>query len=95
AEIMKLRALLGASVIGFGGFMCRQAGVNDYLWGRLNGVERLVDIIKSAVADPELKATIDFEAFKKQAFTIVLDQESDALGTAGETIAAIRRALAP
>ncbi|MCB2050193.1 MAG: patatin-like protein [Novosphingobium sp.] len=95
AEIMKLRALQGASVIGFGGFMSRQARENDYLWGRLNGVERLVDIIKSAVADPELKATIDFEAFKKQAFTIVLDQESDALGTASETIAAIRRALAP
>ncbi|RVQ67160.1 patatin-like protein [Croceicoccus ponticola] len=92
-DLLESRSLLGSSVIGFGGFMSREARENDYLWGRLNGVERLIDIIASAVTDGSLRASIDFRAYKREAFKIVLDQEGELLTTATKTVDAIRALL--
>ena len=93
SEPSRSSQLLGASVIGFGGFMSRKARENDYLWGRLNGVERLVDIIESAITDPDIREGIDFAAFKREAFRIVLDQEADQLTSIPETLENIRARL--
>lgn len=93
SDLAGSKALLGAAVIGFGGFMSRNARENDYLWGRLNGVERLIDIVESAIVDPEIRARIDFSHFKKEAFRLVLNEEGEKLATMSKTVASIRACL--
>jgi patatin-related protein len=67
--------LKGGGFGGFAGFFSRAARENDYLWGRLHAVERLLDIVASA-ADRDPSAGLDMRPFKKRAFDIVLREES-------------------
>ena len=41
--------LRGIEFYNFGAFFSRAYRENDYLWGRLHGAERLIDIIASAM----------------------------------------------
>ncbi|GER07139.1 hypothetical protein JCM17843_14490 [Kordiimonadales bacterium JCM 17843] len=57
-------------------FFSRQFRENDYLWGRLTGAERLVDILASAA--PEAVQSGDFNVLesKKRLFLAILDAEA-------------------
>ena len=54
----------------------REHRENDYLWGRLHGAERMIDIVCSTL-DEKLPRTAR-DAFKRDAFLAILDEESEA-----------------
>ncbi|GGO12868.1 hypothetical protein GCM10007972_18370 [Iodidimonas muriae] len=68
--------LKGVELGNFGAFFSRQFRENDYLWGRLTGAERLVDILASAA--PEAVQSGDFNVLesKKRLFLAILDAEA-------------------
>ena len=43
--------LRGTEFFNFGGFFSRAYRENDYLWGRLHGAERMIDLVVSTVPD--------------------------------------------
>lgn len=85
--------LQGQAAIGFGGFLSQTARENDYLWGRVHAIDRLIDFVASTV-DPALCEGIpDFAAFKKRAFEAMLSQECDRLSSIPQVVADIRAAV--
>jgi patatin-related protein len=63
--------LKGVQFNSFGAFFSRAWRENDYLWGRLHGAERLVDILLSTIPDHRLDAA----ALKREAFRAILAEE--------------------
>jgi patatin-related protein len=83
--------LRGADLKHFAGFLSRPLRENDYLWGRLDGAERLIDIICNAAADVSL-APGEVLEIKKAAFRAILDAEEAFLQDKG-LVANIRAAV--
>lgn len=82
--------LKGIQFSNFGAFFSRAYRENDYLWGRLHGAERMIDIMISALPpDVRLKPGI-VAATKRRAFHAILDEEEARLKTAGPLIASVR-----
>jgi len=78
---------------GFAGFFSRRARENDYLWGRLHGAERLIDIVCSSVPGlTEQKGEVVM-ALKRQAFRAILDSEKKKLEQIPDEFARIEREL--
>ncbi len=69
--------LRGVEFFNFGAFFSRAYRENDYLWGRLHGAERMIDLIASTVETP-LPAPV-IRAFKRDAFLAILEEEQDRL----------------
>ena len=65
--------LKGVEFNSFGAFFSRAYRENDYLWGRLHGADRLIDIVASSVAGA--LTTEELGAIKRQAFHAILDEE--------------------
>jgi len=86
--------LMGGSFAGFGGFLSRAVRENDYLWGRLHAVDRLIDIVASAAETDIRTAGVDIQAFKKRAFQLVLDAEAPRLTRIEDLVARLREVLA-
>jgi len=65
--------LRGIEFYNFGAFFSRAYRENDYLWGRLHGAERMVDLIASTVpggvAEPRMMIA------KRNAFLAILEEE--------------------
>ena len=68
--------LRGTEFYNFGAFFSRAYRENDYLWGRLHGAERMIDIVCSTLDEELPRATRD--GFKRDAFLAILDEEGDA-----------------
>jgi patatin-related protein len=84
--------LKGADLRHFAGFLSRPLRESDYLWGRLDGAERLIDIIcDAAKADCPLDAAA-IRSLKSMAFRSIIDAEERFLQDQG-LIAAIRARL--
>lgn len=82
-----LSELKGTDLGHFSAFFSRGYRENDYLLGRLNAVERLIDIlVDSANLDPA-EVGIDIAGLKSRAIKIVLDAEAPHLGRIGDFIA--------
>ncbi len=65
--------LRGVEFYNFGAFFSRAYRENDYLWGRLHGSERMIDLIASTV-----EGGLDSDmvrAAKRAAFLAILDEE--------------------
>jgi hypothetical protein len=58
----------------FGAFFSRAFRENDYLLGRLQAIDRLIDIVWDS-AGREALAGVDVQALKRQAFEHVLRKE--------------------
>ena len=84
--------LRGAELGGFGAFFSAPARENDYLWGRLHGVDRLVDLLASS-AGREISGDIDFRALKKRGFEMVLQEESGRLRRVPDLLARLAAAV--
>jgi len=69
--------LKGAELGSFGAFFSRTYRENDYLWGRLTGAERLIDIVVSAVPDGLDAGQV--MKLKKRIFEAILAEEKDHL----------------
>jgi patatin-related protein len=82
--------LKGIEFNNFGAFFSRAYRENDYLWGRLHGVDRLIDILVSALPDGSPMDAGAVLAFKKRAFGAILDQEENRLRRIKPLIASLR-----
>jgi patatin-related protein len=91
--------LKGVEFGHFGAFLSRAYREHDYLWGRLNGIDRLIDIVCDAAGidaanpAPGAPGAPDIAALKKRAFTIVLDAEAPHLPHSTDLIATLRREI--
>lgn len=82
--------LKGIQFSNFGAFFSRAYRENDYLWGRLHGAERMIDIMVSALP-PDVRPKPGLvAATKRRAFHAILDEEEPRLKTAESLIASLR-----
>ncbi|GMN13549.1 patatin-like protein [Altererythrobacter sp. MTPC7] len=65
--------LRGTEFYNFGAFFSRAYRENDYLWGRLHGAERMVDLVCSTLENPILDSVCS--AYKRELFLAILDEE--------------------
>jgi hypothetical protein len=67
--------LKGIQFNSFGAFFSRAYRENDYLWGRLHGAERLIDIVASTLSAEQQLAPETVAALKGEAFQAILAEE--------------------
>jgi len=85
--------LKGIQFNSFGAFFSRAYRENDYLWGRLHGAERMIDIVLSTLdADQRLKPGRT-AAIKRAAFLAILDEEADRLTAIPGLFETLRREI--
>ena len=86
--------LKGVELHHFGAFFSRAHRENDYLWGRLHAVERLIDIVTdSAHAEATTISAAEIDTLKRRAFLAILDAEKPHLERSADLIAALRREI--
>jgi hypothetical protein len=91
--IRRGNALKGIHLNRFGGFFSRAHRENDYLWGRLHAVDRLVDIVCDAGLGATPEIPIDRMAIKLKAFRMVLDREAANLAVSRTLVTDLREEL--
>jgi patatin-related protein len=82
--------LRGIEFYNFGAFFSRAYRENDYLWGRLHGAERMIDLIASALPEGTALAAEDMTTLKRDAFLAILDEEEGRLTTDPTLVTGIR-----
>ncbi len=82
--------LKGIQFNSFGAFFSRAYRENDYLWGRLHGAERLIDIIVSTLPSNMRMKPGRIAAIKRAAFHAILDEEEPKLAELAGLIASLR-----
>jgi len=75
--------LRGIEFYNFGAFFSRAYRENDYLWGRLHGAERMIDLVCSTLPAPLAEGMM--QDFKRRAFLAILGEEEPRL-TADPTL---------
>jgi len=86
--------LKGIEFNNFGAFFSRSYRENDYLWGRLHGAERMIDIMLSTLPEdkrPEAEKTL---AFKKDIFMTIVEEEEKRLSKVGPLITSLKKEIA-
>jgi patatin-related protein len=83
--------LKGVKLGNFGAFFKRAHRENDYLWGRLHGVDRLIDIVVDAARVEGTGGDLDLTALKQRAFRMVLEAEKPFLTESDDLIAELER----
>ncbi len=68
--------LRGTELYNFGAFFSRAYRENDYLWGRLHGAERMVDLVVSTLDAPPAEA--ECRELKRELFMAIIDEETEA-----------------
>ena len=82
--------LRGVEFHNFGAFFSRAYRENDYLWGRLHGAERMIDLVASALPEATALREGELAKFKREAFLAILDEEEGRLMTDPSLIGSIR-----
>ncbi len=82
--------LRGVEFYNFGAFFSRVYRENDYLWGRLHGAERMIDLIASTLPKGEDLGAVDLAQFKREAFLAILEEEEERLLADPGLVAGIR-----
>ncbi|PHR15278.1 MAG: patatin [Sphingopyxis sp.] len=85
--------LKGIEFNNFGAFFSRAYRENDYLWGRLHGAERMIDIIFSTLPQSKRPDEDTMLAFKKTIFRKIVDEEETRLTKVGPLIASLREEI--
>ncbi len=85
--------LKGIQFSNFGAFFSRAYRENDYLWGRLHGAERMIDIAVSTLAGEARLRPGRVAEIKRAAFHAILDEEAPRLHTAAALIEELRREI--
>ena len=83
--------LKGIQFNSFGAFFSRAYRENDYLWGRLHGAERMIDIAVSTL--PVRLRAGRIAAVKRAAFLAILDEEEPRLTAIAPLFQALRREI--
>jgi hypothetical protein len=84
--------LRGIEFYNFGAFFSRDYRENDYLWGRLHGAERMIDLLASTVTGGMAASAL--AAAKRSVFLAVLEEEEIAGRCQRGLIAQIRLEVA-
>ena len=71
--------LKGIQFNSFGAFFSRAYRENDYLWGRLHGADRLIDIVASTLPEGTHLPPGALAGLKRDAFRAILAEERDRL----------------
>ncbi|HEY6868716.1 MAG TPA: patatin-like protein [Novosphingobium sp.] len=82
--------LRGVEFYNFGAFFSRAYRENDYLWGRLHGAERMIDLVVSAVATEDEVDAAQVTRFKREAFLAILAEEEPRLKADRGLVAGLR-----
>lgn len=85
-----LDTLRGVEFYNFGAFFSRAYRENDYLWGRLHGAERMIDLIASTVPENEHFSSEVLATLKRKAFLAILEEEESRLTADPELVSRIR-----
>ena len=85
-----IMALRGRDLGRFGAFFSRTAREHDYLWGRLQSAERLVDITCNTLAKAAISPS-ERDTFKSRLFLTILDAEEPHLTRIGSLIKTLRQ----
>jgi hypothetical protein len=85
--------LKGIQFNSFGAFFSRTYRENDYLWGRLHGADRLIDIVVSTLPDTMPLAQDRIAAIKRAAFLAILDEEEPKLTHISALFSELRREI--
>jgi patatin-related protein len=80
--------LRGTEFYNFGAFFSRGYRENDYLWGRLHGAERMIDLVCSTLDEPLPPEEMD--ALRRAAFLAILDEEEGRLTFDPELVPRLR-----
>ncbi|MCD2324895.1 patatin-like protein [Sphingomonas sp. IC-56] len=87
--------LKGIQFNNFGAFFSRAYRENDYLWGRLHGADRLIDIVLSTLAAEDRLAGERVSAIKRRAFHAILDEEEARLTAVPGLFRQLREEIGP
>ncbi|NIJ24282.1 patatin-like protein [Sphingomonas japonica] len=82
--------LKGIQFNSFGAFFSRAYRENDYLWGRLHGADRLVDIVVSTLPPTVRMNPGRVRSIKRAAFLAILDEEEAKLTAIPKLFAELR-----
>lgn len=83
--------LRGTEFFNFGAFFSRAYRENDYLWGRLHGAERMIDLVCSTV-EPQ-PSDAECAGFKRDLFLAIIDEETEAGRCSRTMLAGLRREI--
>lgn len=78
----------------FGAFFSRSYREHDYLWGRLHGAERLIELVVSSLPTAQRPDAATLHTIKAMAFRAMIDAERPHLATVSDQIDAIAAACA-
>jgi patatin-related protein len=85
--------LKGIRFNSFGAFFSRTYRENDFLWGRLHGFDRLIDIVASSLPEGKFLPPGFIADLKKRAFRAILDSEAPRLTKIPDLIEALRKEI--
>jgi patatin-related protein len=85
--------LKGIQFNSFGAFFSRAYRENDYLWGRLHGADRLIDILVSTLPEGKHLPPGTVAGMKKEAFAAILRDERGRCGASGALIDQLEREI--
>ena len=85
--------LRGMEFNNFGAFFSRAYRENDYLWGRLHGAERLIDILLSTLPADASFPSDRVARYRKAAFHAILDEEAQRLTLVTDMIVSLRKEI--
>ena len=88
-----IATLKGIEFNNFGAFFSRAYRENDYLWGRLHGVDRLIDIVISTMAPGSGMSGEQALTYKRRAFHAILNEEAPRLKRIEPLIESLRREI--
>lgn len=83
--------LKGIEFNNFGAFFSRSYRENDYLWGRLHGAERMIDILLSTLPEAKRPDPVKTLEFKKTLFRAIIDEEEKRLTKVAPLITSLRK----
>ncbi|MFP5454264.1 MAG: DUF3376 domain-containing protein, partial [Alphaproteobacteria bacterium] len=85
--------LKGIELNLFGAFFCRAYRENDYLWGRLHGAERMIDVLMSTLPEERGFTAEEIRHLKRSLFHAIVDEERGRLSSIGPQIDEIEREI--
>ena len=85
--------LKGIQFNSFGAFFSRAYRENDYLWGRLHGADRLIDIAVSSLPEGSHLPPGTVATLKRDAFRAIVEEERPKLTAIGSLFAALDREI--
>src|SRR4029079_3451026 len=81
------KKLIGAESHHFGAFLSRKGREQDYLWGRLDGAERLIGILLADAGEA------DKARWCKEAFRAILEEDEQAVPNAAALVEHVRGSI--